>query len=173
MLPELKVENAQTRDWYDSSAGQTLLAMTDDGRFVFLWEAILDDGGVIRQLEEFAFERALRDETFALTEAAKPLCRSSDILPKEKVQKFRLLRTAVTKKYAPWFTEDLEMSIDLAAGHQVRSFWCTDYSINRRRYIRRTVLGVSKPDQPDELLVISPSGATKVCPHTNQCFEGE
>ena len=157
---------------YKSEEMQNLLANTNDGMFLFTWKAILDDGSIVEQLDEASSMRILSDPEFVPPDHARI---SVKALPKDRVAEFRLIPTAATAKWNPALLERGPFVVlpKLEEGERFVSYWLTDYSINLRRHLRRTVIGIQKADGQKDLLVISPSGATKFCHDDNQSFEGE
>ena len=140
--------------------------------FMFIWEAERDDGTVYQQFDEITFKRALLDPEYILPEHLRM---SVDNLPKDRIVKFTLHPTALTKKVLKDKVRiEHSVFIDLVRGERFVSFWLTDQVIFPiQRKIRRTVIGKVFSDGKRDLLVISPSGKTLQCETDDCSFEGE
>ena len=161
-----------SNSWYGTPEGSDYLRRTLDGMFMFVWEAERDDGTVYQQFDEITFKRALLDPEYILPEHLRM---SVDNLPRDRIVRFTLRPTALTKKVLKDKVEiEHSVFIDLSKGEKFISYWLTDQIVFPvQRKIRRTVIGKSFLDKPKELLVISPSGATLLCNDDNQSYEGE
>lgn len=160
-------------DWYATEKAKQLLARTNGGMLMFVWEAILEDGRVIRQFDDVNFSRAMTDEDFVPPEDSRL---SVDALGKERVSQFRLHPIAFVKKNAPWFQQPIVVSLNLKRGERLTSFWETDFSPRTGYTLRRTVVCLKRTVGTEEIstfVVLSPSGQITICGDTNQSFEGE
>lgn len=160
-------------DWYATEKAQQILAATNGGMLMFAWEAILEDGRVIRQFDDVIFSRAITDEDFVPPEDSRL---SVDALGKERVSQFRLHPIAYVKKNCPWFQQPVVVSLRLARDERLTSLWETDFSPRTGYTLRRTVIGIKRKVGEEEVgtfVVLSPSGQITICSDTNQSFEGE
>lgn len=160
-------------DWYATEKAQSLLSATNGGMMMFIWEATLEDGTVIRQFDDVNFSRAMTDEDFVPPEDSRL---SVDALAKERVSQFRLHPIAFVKKNAPWFQQPIVVNLRLERDERLTSFWETDFSPRTGYTLRRTVVGLKRKVGDEEIstfVVISPSGQITICGDTNQSFEGE
>lgn len=160
-------------DWYASAKAQEILARTNGGMLMFTWEAVLEDGTVIRQYDDVTFTRSVTDEDFVPPEDSRL---SVDALQRERVSQFRLHPIAYVKKNCPWFQQPLVVSLRLKRDERLTSFWETDYTPRTGYTLRRTVIGLKRTVGTEEVstfVVVSPSGQITICGDTNQSFEGE
>jgi len=165
-------ENRHTNPWYSTREGQQFLLATDYGKFIFVWEAIYEDGKPVRQFDEFAFQRALSDPTFVPPDATRL---SIDMLDKERIVEFRLHPIAYARAFMPCFQKPIIVKLDPKKGERLVSNWLVDEVPTLHWKLYRTVVGVQRGNdgEPPTLVVISPSGSVMICRDTNQNFEGE
>jgi hypothetical protein len=157
--------------WYASPEGSDFMRRTLDGMFMFIWEAVDNEGTIYRQFDDIVFKRALSDPDYIVPEHLRA---TVDSLPKDKVVRFVLWPTALTKKVHAGRFNFAHVDIDLSKGERFISYWLTDQVIFPvPRVLRRTVIGKIFPDGRKTLCVISPSGATLLCDNDNQSYEGE
>lgn len=160
-------------DWYATEKAQQVLSRTNGGMMMFVWEAILEDGRVIRQFDDVNFSRAITDEDFVPPEDSRL---SVDTLEKEHVSQFRLHPIAFIKKNAPWFQQPIVVNLRKGRDERLTSMWETDFTPRTGYSLRRTVLGMKRKVGNEEIsmfVVLSPSGQITICSDTNQSFEGE
>jgi hypothetical protein len=165
------------RQWYASPACRELFAKTLNGRLMFMWEAELDDGGILRQFEEIPFQRALTDPNFVLPADIRL---STDIIPRDKVVRFSLRPTALTKRFCPWFAQaDYTMTENVDPKNEdLIAKWLVDHHIQGafgQMEIARQVVGKKLRASPFSqfLRVLSPSGAIFAGDREDQSYEGE
>lgn len=154
--------------WYRSEEGRRFLARTDNGLWMFVWEAVYTDSTVVRQFGDLEFHRALTDAAYTPPADGRI---SVDSLDKSKVTIFTLHPTAITREY--FF--NVRPVVTLCRpdkGEQLLSYWLTDYIPATGYRLRRTVVGIQKGGQRI-LAVISPSGQITICTDDNQSYEGE
>lgn len=164
-----------TNSWYRSPECQKLFSETDFGRYMFIWEAILDDGSVLRQFEDIAFERALTDPDFTLP---AELRLSTDIIPRDKVVEFALFYTAKTRAVCPWFVGDCLCRLYLHPEKQeLLAYWLVDHHIQGgpgvSELVRQVVGWKHKETGKKKLVIISPSGAMSESDTDDGSWEGE
>lgn len=157
--------------WYATPEGQRFMAKTNGGQNMFLWEAVLIDGRIIRQYPEIEFNRIMNDADYIANDQER---RSVVSLGPEKfnVVSFRLYPTALTRQGAPWFLRPISVELRPKQGEFFESYWLTDRTPATGYILRRHVIGMRKGDQVS-LTVISPSGKITICSDDNVSYEGE
>lgn len=162
--------------WYRSLDCKILMDSTDSGRLMFIWEAKLSDGSVIRQFEDHTWDLLLSNPTVAIP---SHLRLSTDIIPRDKVVQFTLVPIALTKKYCPWFDQEgfvFSRPID-PEQEDLLAYWLVDDHVSEGPGIpqlARQVVGVlNRLTNKRELQIISPSGAVMTADNDNQSYEGE
>jgi hypothetical protein len=157
--------------WYASAEGSDYMRRTLDGMFMFVWEAEDTEGYVYRQFDDITFHRALHDPDYIVPEDLRA---SVDSLSKDKIVRFSLWPTALTRKVHIGKFDLAHVDIDLSKGERFISYWLTDQIVFPvPKIVRKTVIGKIFQDGTKQLLVISPSGATLLCNNDNQSYEGE
>lgn len=156
--------------WYESPEGSALMVATLGGKFIFMWEAVLGDGSVLRQFDDFAFQRALIDDEFVPPDNIRL---STDIIPRDKVVEFRLLPIAMTRKLTQHFQQPIVLKLD-PEKYSLIARWLVDHDVRSGRKVYRHVIGFTPRDGGlDELTVISPSGKIVQTSTEDLSYEGE
>jgi len=160
--------------WYGTEEGQSFLNATNGGQLMFVWEASMRDGSVVRMYEDLAFERALKDPTYVPPEDTR---RSVDILDREKVVRFELYPIALTKKVHPHLVP-FGVTVDPDNGDRFVSHWLTDHVPKSGISLRRTVIGFERlnPKVGEDrfnLTVVCPSGKVVMTHTEDMSYEGE
>ena len=161
--------------WYASDEGRYVFSVTDDGRYLFAWEATYKDRKIVRQFEDVAFTRAMTDEEYIPSDA--PML-SVDALDKEQVVQFSLAPLAFTRKHCSWFQKPIIVQARPDKGEFFKAYWLTDQTPRTGYALRRHVVGIRhlSKDATEELhvlTVISPSGQITICASDDFSFEGE
>lgn len=157
-------------EFYASEEGKHFLLATENGKFMFTWEAEYDDGKTVRQLDDLAFERTLKDPDFVASQA--PYL-SVGKLDRHRVKAFTLHPVALTKKVRPMLASPHGVNIVLSTGELFTSYWLVDHTPATGSKLYRTVMGIEYPNGTKDLTVFSPSGRIKHCDNDNQSYEGE
>lgn len=173
----MTISSPVDKTWYKSRACQLLLASTDAGRLMFIWEARLSDGGIIRQFEDHTWELLMSN---SLMFPPTDLKLSTDIIPRDKVIQFTLFPTALTKASCPWFNQEglcFNQFVD-PLKEELLAYWLVDHHIlggPGTPHIVRQVLGVRNRETHErKLTVICPSGiVVESLPNDDQSYEGE
>jgi len=159
--------------WYASPEGQHILAATDCGRYMFVWEALYGDGTKIRQFDTVPFTRAMTDESYV---PPSDLRLSADCLDGMRVVQFNLYPIALVRKRCPWFQKPIEVRLKPSQGEFFLGYWLTDLTPKTGYTLCRHVIGLKQVLRIQELktmVVLSPSGQITICSDDNQSFEGE
>jgi len=162
--------------WYSTDVAARLLNATDGGRLMFVWEAELNDGSVMRQFEDHTFE-ILRTNPNAAVPIDSSLRISTRDIPRDKVVLFRILPIALTQELAPWFSQSFEQKVDPIKEDLLAYFLIDKFVVGGPVGIpelARQVLGtLDRATGKKWIKVISPSGATKETEVEDQSYEGE
>jgi hypothetical protein len=154
--------------WY-LNEGKDVISATAEGKLLFIWEAIYDDGKPVWQFEEHIVMRALADDSFI---PKLELAISTSHLDPKLVKKFILHPIAFAKKRTPWFQMDFECNIRRELGEQFLGHWLTDWNTTLGVRFSRQVIGL-RTAEGDFYVVVSPSGKVTLGTTMNMSYEGE
>ena len=157
--------------WYASPEGQKVLSRTEDGKLLFAWRALYDDGNPIYQFEEHIMLHMMNDGDFIPDIS---LALSTNHLDRERVCLFSLLPNAFAKIHTPWFNAPMDCFVHLNEGERIIANWLTDVSPTSGIRISRSVVGIEDIKTGRKFMtVISPSGKVTLSSTTNVSYEGE
>jgi len=155
--------------WYSTFTGKLFSKFTDGGKWAYTWVAECTDGSVIYQLEESELIKILSGVHIPRD------WKSVKVLDVNKVKKFVLLPTGISKELAPWI-RPVQLIVDIGAREKFISYWTNDINFNTGIKICRHIVGIAKLVKGSSvkfLTVVSPSGAITVSSNTDVSFEGE
>jgi len=161
---ELTFQQQNSSTIYADEESQRFLALTQEGKFIFVWEAVYDDGKTVKQFDEIPFYRTLMEEDYSPPDGMRL---SVDALERDKVVEFRLWPAASFRKRG-----GRPVVVKLKGEERFVSFFEVDLDTKTGKRLYRHVVGIEKNGMR-VLTTISPSGWVTLSTDTNVSFEGE
>lgn len=150
-----------------------LLAATANGRYTFVWQALLEDGSVVSQFEDSLLQQILTaPELPANLEEQRVSVERLDV---RKVKEFFLLPTGAARACNSCLSP-IRLVVNLDAGEKFISYWLTDSSPTTGQTLSRHVVGLSKPVNGSAakfFVIINPTGSQTIATDDNQSYDGE
>lgn len=161
------------QSWFKTETGVAFLKATFQGKFAYLWVAVLSDGTEVKQFPDEAFDKLINDPDVN-GESLEPQRVSVDRLDVKKVKELYLFPSAAAKKFV--HLEPVRLIINIEAGEKFVSYWLTDWNPDTGVYFTRHVVGISKlvnGKQAKFFAIIGPTGRVTIATDDNQSFDGE